>query len=364
MSTPPDEPGKPEAYPKLPAYPDPGPAGFQSPAYGYQGGWQQPVQRPQGTNGFAIASLVCGLLSCSLVLIILAVVFGCVALSQIKRTGQAGRGLAIGGLVAAGVWVTGAVVFIVVVIAHLGTVGTSTSESGFQLKPGDCFDRPADSASATVMTEPCTTAHDAEAFAIVTLSDSTYPDAARLKKLGTRCSAVKISYLAPDRNYPGLSVHYLYPTEAGWNDGTRLLVCFFRTDSGSLTAPAASTGVADTAPQNRYTQAMDQRDQSLEKYIDLQHPVWTDAKEWATGEVTRVQDEITALSGSPWQDGVQPSIDALVAKLRVQLTHWQDASNATGAATTSSALREVASADDTAEQGKARSALGLPSPPA
>ncbi len=48
------------------------------------------------TNGFAIASLIMGLIPG---LNILAIIFGFVALSQIKATGQGGKGMAIAGLV-------------------------------------------------------------------------------------------------------------------------------------------------------------------------------------------------------------------------------------------------------------------------
>jgi hypothetical protein len=51
------------------------------------------------TNGFAIASLVIGALWMWWIGSVLAVVFGHVALNQIERTGQSGRGMAIAGLV-------------------------------------------------------------------------------------------------------------------------------------------------------------------------------------------------------------------------------------------------------------------------
>ncbi|WP_067793481.1 DUF4190 domain-containing protein [Actinomadura formosensis] len=53
------------------------------------------------TNGMATASMVCGLigfLACGLTSI-LAVIFGHVALGQIKRTGEGGHGMAVAGLV-------------------------------------------------------------------------------------------------------------------------------------------------------------------------------------------------------------------------------------------------------------------------
>jgi hypothetical protein len=55
----------------------------------------------QRTNGFAIASLVFGIISG----ILLAVIFGIIALVQIGTTGQKGRGMAIGALAVTGGWV-------------------------------------------------------------------------------------------------------------------------------------------------------------------------------------------------------------------------------------------------------------------
>lgn len=69
-----------------PPPPPPGPPPFQ----GYQG---MPPQ-PQKTNGMAIAGFVCAFL-CS----ILGLIFSAIALSQIGKTGEGGKGLATAGLV-------------------------------------------------------------------------------------------------------------------------------------------------------------------------------------------------------------------------------------------------------------------------
>ncbi|MEU5988273.1 DUF4190 domain-containing protein [Spirillospora sp. NPDC047418] len=64
----------------------------------YYGG-SVPVAPP--TNGMATASLVCGLIgffACG-VTSILAIIFGHVSLSQIKRTGEGGHGMAVTGLI-------------------------------------------------------------------------------------------------------------------------------------------------------------------------------------------------------------------------------------------------------------------------
>jgi hypothetical protein len=53
---------------------------------------------PRGTNGFAIASLVCSIVGCG-VGSVLGIVFGHIARGQIRRTAEGGNGLAIAGLV-------------------------------------------------------------------------------------------------------------------------------------------------------------------------------------------------------------------------------------------------------------------------
>lgn len=70
---------------------------YQQPAQ-HQPQYQQPMQyqpKPSsGTNGFAIASLVC-----SFFMFPLGIVFGHMALNQIKKNNQGGKGLAIAGLI-------------------------------------------------------------------------------------------------------------------------------------------------------------------------------------------------------------------------------------------------------------------------
>src|SRR5690349_7624101 len=81
----------PQAYSQQPGYP------VQQPYV--QPGYYPPVQRP--SNGLAVAALVLGIVgivTCG-ALSILAVIFGHVSYSQIKRTGEEGRGMAVAGIV-------------------------------------------------------------------------------------------------------------------------------------------------------------------------------------------------------------------------------------------------------------------------
>ncbi len=77
----------------------PPPQGYPPPGQGYPPPPGAAYPQAVGTNGMAIASLVCSLLGwlCG-VGPILGIIFGVLALNKIKETGQGGRGLAIAGI--------------------------------------------------------------------------------------------------------------------------------------------------------------------------------------------------------------------------------------------------------------------------
>jgi hypothetical protein len=85
-------------------------------AYGYPGYPAYPVQRP--TNGFAIASLVLGIVWIYWIGSILALIFGYVARKQIRERGEGGDGLAIAGIVLG--WVGVGVLAILFIIGFIG----------------------------------------------------------------------------------------------------------------------------------------------------------------------------------------------------------------------------------------------------
>jgi len=126
---PPPPPPPPPLPPSGPGWPPPpGPPYGQTP-YGYPYapyGYPLPHQQ-RGTNGFAVASLVCGILWIFWVGSVLAVVFGFIALGQIRTRGEGGRGLAIAGIVLA----TLKLVFLVLAIIGAAVdTGTSTYSLG------------------------------------------------------------------------------------------------------------------------------------------------------------------------------------------------------------------------------------------
>jgi hypothetical protein len=91
-----------------------------------QGGWGPPPQpsAPRGgTNGLAIAALVCGLLALPLAIIlvgglvgVVAVILGIVGLVKAREIGT-GRGMAIGGIVAGGLAVIATIGLVVLTVS-------------------------------------------------------------------------------------------------------------------------------------------------------------------------------------------------------------------------------------------------------
>jgi hypothetical protein len=86
-------------YPPAPYPPAPYPPAPYPPAPYGAPGYAHPASVSRPTNGMAIASMVLGILWIYWIGSILALVFGYVALSQIKTRNERGRGMAIAGVV-------------------------------------------------------------------------------------------------------------------------------------------------------------------------------------------------------------------------------------------------------------------------
>lgn len=83
--------------------------------YGSPQGNYQPIPASASTNPWAIASLVLALCATAIV----AVIVGHIALAQINRTGEQGRGIAIAGLVIGYASIVGYLIFFASVIGFI-----------------------------------------------------------------------------------------------------------------------------------------------------------------------------------------------------------------------------------------------------
>ncbi len=206
-------------YPNQPGYP----GGMYPQQPGPYGPGYPPPAPARGTNGFAVASLVLGLLGG----VLLSVIFGIIALSQIKKRGQSGRGMAIAGLALSGAWTLGFVALIVIAV-----VTDDGSVRATRLQVGDCIETmPADNARVVRMPKvSCTTPHEGEVYDQIRVVESTFPGQPALEsEYQARCRLSLMSYAPNAASGSDVGIYLLYPTQATWDNGDRDVVCIATT---------------------------------------------------------------------------------------------------------------------------------------
>ncbi len=196
---------------------------------------------PQGANGFAIAALVCGLLFFVPLSAILAIIFGIVALAQIRRTHQRGRGMAITGIVIgslAMVAVISAIIWVVVDAPDRGADGThvtSGTELIESLRPGDCFSGVQDERLRSVTAHPCAEPHEAQLAAVLTLDDGPFPGVEEASAQAEDACIDKVDALVGADVTEELDLLYLVPDSSfAWN-ADRTVQCIFVAVDGEMT---------------------------------------------------------------------------------------------------------------------------------
>jgi hypothetical protein len=194
-------------------------------------------QRRAPVDGFAVASLVSGILA----LIPLAVIFGMVALSRVARTGARGRALAIAGLVLGGTWAVAAPVTAGVLIAQRPSARPVqvTLPKVFSLRTGECLNSAPSGAGLHVL--GCGQPHDAEVFATFRVGGQRYPGAAALQLQAAQGCGSRISgYMNPQLSAM-LDESYVYPSPGAWAAGERTVICTVRGTDGPLTGSVRTT---------------------------------------------------------------------------------------------------------------------------
>jgi ABC-type cobalt transport system substrate-binding protein len=201
-----------------PGYPPP-PGAYPPPYYPPQPYY---APRPSGTNGWAIASLIFGLLGG----ILLGVICGVIGLNRAKQ-GQGGRGLAVAGLVLSGLWALGiAVAVILLLIFDDGSVRAA------DVKAGDCLkELPASGLVHSVNTTPCTEPHTGEIFSVMTMPDGDFPGQSAIEVYQNKCGPELADYSPEAVEDPDVGLFVLYPSEDSWKQGDRAVTCVATTDS-------------------------------------------------------------------------------------------------------------------------------------
>jgi hypothetical protein len=228
----------------------PGAGGYQPGGYqpgGYQPGGYQPGDylRPakSGTNGFAIASLILGILGLFTISAILSIIFGIVALVKIRNVPQKGKGFAIAGLILSCVWLAALAILIAVSVATTAQRSTSgqVSHRGsmniFALRFADCFDNPDAQSVTSVTAIPCTQPHNAQVFAQFNLTGSGYPGDAALRRQATDgCNARVAGNIDRSKITNTMNIRFIFPLPGSWQLGHRTVSCLIVDQTPDLTS--------------------------------------------------------------------------------------------------------------------------------
>ncbi|MGW0415258.1 DUF4190 domain-containing protein [Streptomyces collinus] len=302
--------------------------------------WTQgysPYNRPAPVNGLAIASLVFGVLCC---VPGVGLVLGPLALRQIRRRGERGTGLAVGGTVLSAIG-------LVLCGLLLATGGASAFWQGVKegarggasvtLEKGECFDAPGGRLAGEtrdVDVVPCSGGHDGEVFASFRLRAGDYPgDESVGDTAGARCYGLRDGYAMDGWALPDdVDVYYLTPTEESWSAGDREVTCLFGnvTEGADLTGSLRNDETVLDADQVAYLKAVHLPDTALATAPDAAH-VEDDLpghRAWAGRMSAALDRQARLLRGRTWPDGARGPVRSLAAATDRARAEWTKAARA------------------------------------
>ncbi|MEU6311140.1 DUF4190 domain-containing protein [Streptomyces sp. NPDC047014] len=340
MSTPPSPPpGGGHSWPPPSAHPPQG-------GWGPQPGWGAPGAgaQPPPLNGFALASLLVGLLCFPP----LGIVFGIVALVQISRKRETGRALAIVGLVVS-VATTG--VLVVTADRAVSAVAREFQDLGElpelevagdltdldDLRAGDCFNVPGgelfDQRPLTYKVD-CSEVHHGEVTASRPAVAPGSPTGEGDRAAEDACWKAQDEYAMDTWALPEYAEMFYYaPDDESWRAGDRTLLCVIGTAeeewSGSLRQDAGMLKPEQAAflrAANGVEFVMSRPPDKEVRDALAAYQAWAREVNAALGEEARVLQERAA--------GAEPgkAVDAQLKAVEVARTEWQAAARARTAA--------------------------------
>ncbi|GFH37775.1 DUF4190 domain-containing protein [Streptomyces pacificus] len=368
--------------PAQPPSPFPPPPGAHP--YAMQAGAQQGMpyppygtvpQRP-ATNGFAIGSLVAGIVCC---LPPLGLVLGLIALAQIRKRGDGGRGLAVAG--------TALSVISTILMTVAFATGTAREawhgfreavresaavESTFDLRTGQCFDTPGqgvadEDEAAAVRIVDCDSPHEGEVTGAFTLGaiDEWPGQRAVEAEAERRCEDVSSGYALDWWTVPPTAEPYYYmPTRDSWSFGDRGVTCALVSDGPKLTTSVRSDRTTLDPAQLVYLEA--------ERAVDT---VWWEEpaelfkddpeanRAWAEEMVRTLTTEARGLRAGPWPAAAREHALARADEYDTARRHFGRAARARDDLGFWDATSAAADAFHLETEIAVRSALGLAADP-
>lgn len=364
--------------PEGPSYPPPGQVPYPPPypqaPYQTWGQGYSPYNRPAPVNGLAIAALVLGIL-CFLPAV--GLVLGIVALAQIRKRGERGRGMAVGGIVMSSLGLA----LYVLAFATGGAGGfwdgvkdgvSDSAGTAFTLKKGDCFDAPGGSLEGLaydVDKVPCAGTHDAEVFADFRMSGGSYPgDGKVVDAADAKCYTLKDAYAMDAWAVPdNVDVYYFTPTRDSWAGGDRSITCMFgNTDEKSgLKGSLRKDGLTLNADQFAYLQAAVVLNKAMDtgpdkEYVEDDLPGY---RQWATRVSVALDEQARLLRGHGWFPAAEKPVTALVDDIEASRKEWTKAAAAQDADTFYAHYEKGLKLIEPTKTVTARKVLGLATTP-
>ena len=229
MTRPPD-PNDPFAPPTQPVWGGPHP----------HAEWQQPWAAPTKTNVLAVLSLVFAFLCFPAGLVL-----GIIALAQLRRSQDSGKGLAI-----AGVAISGTLTGFIVLFVGLGLSGAFDDVYNSQGRVGQvgstvigaCLTGSSSHSGLSALVD-CSEAHAEEVYAVKTVTTDGWPGEESLgSEADDFCHASIKEYVGTNWFDSDFDYAWYQPDEAEWSAGERRLVCVLTDDVPAGVGSAEHTG--------------------------------------------------------------------------------------------------------------------------
>ncbi|MFF8508464.1 DUF4190 domain-containing protein [Streptomyces sp. NPDC015492] len=334
--TPPSPP--PHGGPQQGSWPAPGP--YTSPGMPYGAGpyagapggvpYGMPARRT--TNGLAIASLVSGIVCC---LPPLGLVLGLVALPRIRKRDQAGKGLAVAGIVLSAL----SCLLLVIGIAtgglgsfwggfKEGVEKASRSKSPFSLRTGQCFtpDGELEAYATDVTVVDCARPHIGEVTGGFEVTGfDTWPGEDAIDGIAQkRCETVNGGYALDTWAVPkDVWLYYYLPSAQSWRLGDRTVTCVFAAEKKPFSGSVRSDASRLTDHQAAFLKAVNPIETvTYREPEEDPDEDFTANRAWASELLAAIETARAGLDRRTWPAAAAPSVAALRKDLGAASKQW------------------------------------------
>ncbi|BDI22593.1 DUF4190 domain-containing protein [Herbiconiux sp. L3-i23] len=224
-----------------------------------------PIDYANRTNVVSIVALILGFL-----FPLGGIIAGAVGLAQVKRTGEKGRGLAIGGIV------VGSIMTVLTILAVIGLVALAAFTSSqandptrdslgappsqedifggdsddapesvdvFTLQIGDCLNEASADVVSSVEAVDCAAPHDYEVFTEFQVPGDAFPGIDEVDLAASDgCYAAFPAFVGLSYEESTLDYSYFAPTEESWAGGDRLVSCLIIDPAAQTVGTLAGAG--------------------------------------------------------------------------------------------------------------------------